>query len=310
MRIKFLPKFVVPILIVLAVGDFAAAQSQLRSVSKPVAPRTITIVTEPKAAVWLDDLRRGTTDDKGQLKIEKVGSGAKRLRVRAVGFAEQTQTLSATSPGEVKVSLTKTTDPAELAFQQAEVIRESGRETEKAAEGYRTALKLRPTFAEAHLGLARLIEKSDFDEALAQIAAARRDRPNFAEASAAEGRIYLENSDTDNAIKSFQRAIREAKNFQPEAHTGLARAFESKGEMAKAIVEFKIALVQLGDSEPAVYQLLGEAYEKMRRTKEAIAAYEKFLQLAPGSNQASAVRSIIEQLKKPNSGDTLELMPQ
>lgn len=309
MILKFFIKFIFLILTIATVS-FAIAQRQPQTVNRTIATRSITVITEPKAFVWLSDLRRGTTDENGRLKIEKISNGVKKLRVRAAGFAEKTQTLSAATRGEVRIILTKTNDPAELAFQQAEILRESGKETRKAVASYQDALKLRPNFAEAHVGLARLFEKSDFETALAEIAAARRDRPNFAEASAAEGRIYLENSDTDNAIKSFGRAIREARSFQPEAHTGLARALHSRGETEKAIAEFKIALVQLADTEPFVYQMLGEVYEEARRINEAVAAYEKFLQLAPNNSQASAVRSIIEQLKKQNSGETLEIMPQ
>jgi tetratricopeptide (TPR) repeat protein len=294
----------------LAVSFDVAAQK--RPPITATTARSITIVTKPKAAVWLDDVRRGITDDKGLLKIEKLVAGTRRLRVRAVGFAEKTQTLAPTARGEVKIELMPIDDEAELAFQQAEVARESGKEADKkrAAELYRRALQLRPRFAEAHVGLARLLETADFDAALEQIEEARKDRPAMAEASTVEGRIYRENNDYENAVKSFKRAIREAKNFQPEAHTGLALAYKDGSNFAAAIGEFKIAIAQLADSEPVLYQLLGETYEQMGRKQEAVATYEKFLQLAPNSNQASAVRSIIEQLKKQEKGDVVDLMPQ
>ena len=47
-----------------------------------------------------------------------------------------------------------------------------------------------------------------------------------------------------------------------------------------------------------IYQLLGAIYEKMEKYKEAVEAYEKYLQLAPEGNLAPAVRSIIDQLRK------------
>jgi tetratricopeptide (TPR) repeat protein len=277
------------------------------------AERLITIVTEPKAIVWLDDLRRGTTDDKGQLKIEKVGTAAKKLRVRAFGFAEKTQILPPALNREVRVELTKTNDPAELAFQQAEALRESGREADrvKALEFYRQALKTKSNYPQALIGLARVLgDMGEIDDALAVIAAARKLHPVFPEASTVEGRIYRLNHDTDNAVKSFQRAIREAKNIQPEAHTGLALAFQDSEEMEKAAFEFRLATIQLADTEPIIYKLAGDNYVQMQRRKEAIAAYEKFLQLSPTDREAAAYRSIIEQLKKHKAGDTLEIMPQ
>ncbi|HYP49971.1 MAG TPA: hypothetical protein VEQ34_03455, partial [Pyrinomonadaceae bacterium] len=109
------------------------------------------MVSEPKAVVWIDENRRGATDEKGQLKIDRIAAGTRKIRVRAVGFAEKTQTLLPAQKGEIKIALVKTTDEAVIAFQQAEELRESGKEEnkQKAIELYKKALQLRPKFAEA-----------------------------------------------------------------------------------------------------------------------------------------------------------------
>lgn len=75
---------------------------------------------------------------------------------------------------------------------------------------------------------------------------------------------------------------------------------------AEAAAEYRAAISQLSDSEPILYQLLGAVYERMEKYKEAVAAYEKYLQLAPQGNLAPAVRSIIDQLRKQAEGQTLE----
>ena len=147
-----------------------------------------------------------------------------------------------------------------------------------------------------------LLDLNQYQPALNEIEAARRSRPSYAEASAVEGRINREAAFTDDAIQSFRRSIREARGFQPEAHVGLARVLEEKGQYDEAIAEFRKALDQLSDSEPVIYQLLGAAYEKQQKFKEAVAAYEKYLALAPNGSQASAIRSIIEQLKRDAAG--------
>ena len=85
--------------------------------------------------------------------------------------------------------------------------------------------------------------------------------------------------------------------FQPEAHVGLGRTYEEKGQYDLAAREFDIALKQLSDTEPIIYQLLGAVYERTGNNREAITAYENYLRLAPNGAQASAVKSIIEQLK-------------
>jgi hypothetical protein len=43
----------------------------------------------------------------------------------------------------------------------------------------------------------------------------------------------------------------------------------------------------------------------MEKPKEAIAAYEKYLQLAPNGSYAAAIRSILDQLKREAAGDVI-----
>jgi tetratricopeptide (TPR) repeat protein len=304
--------FLVSLLIALALLSIDAFAQKTRKASAiaPSSNKSITIHTEPKAIVWLDEVRRGVTDDAGKLTLEKVSAGRHTLRVRAGGFKERTLALLPTQRGAIEVRLTRTTDEAELIFQQAEEAREKAHDEESrraAVELYRRALKLRPEFPEAHVGLARvLLDLNEYKNALQEIAEARADRPIYPEASAVEGRVYRYFSFWDDAIASFRRSIREAHGFQPEAHTGLALLLEEKGETESAIPEFRTAIAQLSDSEPLLYQLLGAAYEKQEKYKEAVEAYEKYLQLAPDGNLAPAVRSVIDQLRKQAAGETLQ----
>jgi tetratricopeptide (TPR) repeat protein len=230
------------------------------------------------------------------------------VRIRANGFKESVTPLL---PGRraLAVKLVNTTDEAELKFQEAETAREKARDQQsqqKAADLYREAIKLRPAYPAAHVGLARvLMDLNEFKEAHAEIEAARRTRPAYAEASAVEGRLYREEAFSDDAIRSFRRAIREGGGIQPEAYVGLARVLEDKGQTAEAIVEYKKALAQLSDSEPVIYQMLGAAYEKIEKPKEAVTAYEKYLELAPNGSYAAAIRSILDQLKREAAGEQI-----
>ena len=272
------------------------------------AQTALTISTEPNAVVWIDEIRRGTTDASGKLSIAKVSAGRHSVRVRAAGFKE---TVTPLLPGRraLDVKLVRTTDQAELLFQEAETAREQARDDpalEKAADLYRQAIKARPAYPAAQVGLARvLMDLNQFKDAHAAIDAARRTRPAFAEASAVEGRIYREEAFADDAIRSFRRAIREGGGVQPEAYVGIARVYEDKGQFVEAIVEFKKALAQLADSEPVIYQMIGAAYEKIEKPKDAVAAYEKYLQLAPNGSYAAAIRSILEQLKREAAGEQI-----
>jgi tetratricopeptide (TPR) repeat protein len=285
-------KFLVVVLLSLLVAPSLHAQTSL------------TITSEPNAVVWIDEIRRGTTDASGKLTLTKVSAGRHSVRVRANGFKETTAALL---PGRraLAVKLLPTTDPAELKFQEAETAREKGR-SENAADLYREAIKLRPAFPEAQVGLARvLMSLNDFKGAHAAIEAARRARPSYAAASAVEGRIYREEAFDDDAIRSFRRSIREGGGVQPEAYVGMAKVLEDKGQFEEAIVEYKKALAQLSDSEPVIYQMLGAAYERVEKPKEAVTAYEKYLELAPSGSYAAAIRSILTQLKREAAGEQI-----
>jgi tetratricopeptide (TPR) repeat protein len=280
----------------------ASAQRRPGKQAATAQGKSLTIHTEPNAIVWLDEVGRGTTAADGRLKIEKVTAGRHTLRVRADGFSEKVQALLPAQRGEINVRLARTTDEAELLFQRAEAAREKARDEaarREAVELYRQALAKRPRFVAAHVGLARLLlDLNDYDAAFDEIERARSFRPVYPEATAVEGRILRADADNDGAMTAFRRAIREARGFQPEAHTGLALVLEDLGRNDEAIAEFRTALTQLADTEPVVYQLLGALYEKMERYKEAVAAYEKYLELAPEGNLAPAVRSIIDQLRR------------
>ncbi len=295
----------------------ASISAQKRKTIAPPANatqiKTITIATEPNTVIWLDDVKRGTSDESGNLIIKSVSPGKHILRVRADGFKEVSQNLPPTQRGDVKIALVKTTDEAELAFQEAEKLQVLSKE--KSKELYEKAISLRPKFAEAYLGLARvLLEQSDAEGALEAVKNARKARPGYAEASAVEGRIYKSDEQEDKAIGSYKRAIVEGKGFQPEAYTGLALFYKEKAEAAgaegdfaneetyykQAVKYFPIAIAQLSGAPDAIviYQLFGLVYEKMKNYEQAIALYEEFLRVFPDADEASVVRSFIVQLKK------------
>lgn len=275
--------------------------------------RTLTIVSEPNALVWIDDVNYGKTDEGGKLQVRTFPAGTHKIRVRADGFKETVQNLLAAQKGEVKIALVKTTDAAELTFQQAEAMAAIDRE--KAVPLYQKAVKLRPRYPEAFLGLARVYQgMNDFDAALKAVQNARRARAAYAEASAVEGRIYKEEGDEDKAIAAFKRAITEGKGVQPEAHTGLGLLYKEKAEgfgaegdfdsekeyYLLAASELRKAVTQLAGSPDAVtiYQFLGNAYEQAKMYKEAIRVYEEYIKNFPDAEDGVTFRSFIVQLEK------------
>jgi tetratricopeptide (TPR) repeat protein len=272
----------------------------------------LTISSEPTATVFIDDIRFGRTDASGKLMVRNLGGTRHNIRVRADGFKETSKPIVA-SQGNVSLPLAKTTDQAELAFQEAERL--LSRDRRLAADAYLTAIKLRPNYQAAYIGLARVLSDSgDSDGALKALRDLKRYAPANPEASAVEGRIYKDNGDEAKAIAAFKRSIVQGRGFQPEAYTGLGLLYKEKAEAAGGAGNFvdeaanyaesardlTTALKQLSGAPDAsiLYQLLGLVYEKQKKYGDAIRVYNEFLARFPDSSDAPAVRSFIEQIKK------------
>jgi tetratricopeptide (TPR) repeat protein len=295
-------RFLLILSVVLAIAGTTAAQT-----------RIVTVSSEPSAKVFVDGVLYGRTNKDGQLEIRSVATGAHSLMLRCDGFKEKTQPLAATARGEVRVSLVKTTDEAELAFQEAERL--SLQDRDKAIAAYQTAIKLRPNYPEAYVAMARSqADALDVEGAEKSIQAARRLRPGYAEASAVEGRMYKDNAEEAKAIAAFRRAITEGHGFQPEAYAGLgllykekAESFGGSGDFAneganyvESAKDLRVSLKQLSGAPDSVviYQLLGLIYERQKKYDEAIALYQEFLRLFPNLPESDAVRSFIVQIQK------------
>src|SRR5437764_11925166 len=109
-----------PLIFVAIVMAAASAHAQATRSAPSAQLHSITVISQPGAVVWIDGVKFGKTDKAGRLDIKTVSGGTHTLRVRADGFKEKSQPLTAAQKGEIRVDLVKTTDDAELAFQEAE----------------------------------------------------------------------------------------------------------------------------------------------------------------------------------------------
>jgi len=97
------------------------------------------------------------------------------------------------------------------------------------------------------------------------------------------------------AIADYRRAV--AVRADGPALVGLSRALYDSNKPAEALRTLEQA-IQADGRYPPAWLLLGEIHQGEGRNKQAKAAYERFLQLAPRGDQAQAVREIIvKQLK-------------
>ncbi len=261
----------------------------------------VVISTLPEAVVFVNGVRRGVTNARGELTLV-LEPGTYRLQVSKLG-RQEAQVRLRLHPGarrRLTLALPPLRDRAERHRQQADALREQGLFSRAVAE-YRRAIALkRGSFPRARLGLARaLLALEQPEEALREVRRALAEsRAPFPEAHTLLGNILRAQGLYEDAIREYRRALRQAGNFSPEAHAGLALALEEVGETDAAIAHMRTAIAQNADTEPILYYLLGNLLLAADRLPEAIAAYETYVRLAPQSETAPAVRSLIEQLRK------------
>jgi len=90
---------------------------------------------------------------------------------------------------------------------------------------------------------------------------------------------------------------RRINNSAPAQHdVEVGKYYMKKEKYDAAIDRFKDATVLLPDYADA-YRLMGEAYEKKKFLPEALAAYQKFIQVAPKDKDADEMRKRVARLQ-------------
>lgn len=283
---------------VLALGLALSANTPAQSASTS----SLLIKTSPDTVIWVDSLRYGLIPENGELSVKNLSAGAHTIRARLKGKREVMHKIILTADAQqsFQIGFPAPADKAELAFQSAEELREKGKHAD-AIKAYRAALKLHPGgFPAARVGLARsLMSTEEYAEAVAEARRAAREKGGvFPEAYTVIANTKRTQGFYDDAIANYNTALAQARGVSPEAHTGIALAYQDRNRPLDAIKHFRMGIAQANNTEPIIYFLLGSALEREYLTKEAVEAYEKYLELDPKGSQASSVRSVVKQLKR------------
>jgi predicted Zn-dependent protease len=287
----------------------ATSQQPHRQTTQPGAAARLTSATgalkvttgRPGSVVFINNVRHGVTNEHGELDLPHVIAGSFPVSVRTTGYADWNGSvvILARASRALKVTQQPTTDEVTLHFQRGNDLRDKGKNKDAVIE-YKQAIALRSSFAEARIAIARaLTTLQDFQESEAQIQAALKlGRHTLLEAQTVLANLRRAQGLVDESIVEYRKAIRLSRGNSFEAHIGLAIALNEQEKTDEAVREYRIGIIQDMETEPILYYQLGEILEKAKRNKEAIEAYRNYLRLDPEGEFASAVESIIEQLKQ------------
>lgn len=281
----------------------ASRPSQQPGLSRPGNATGILKVTTSHqgSVVFINNVRHGVTNEQGVLDLPHVIAGSYPVSVRTTGYADWNGAVVVVPRASraLTVTLQPTTDEATLHYQRGNDLRDKGKNKDAVAE-YKQAIALRSAFAEARIAIARtLTTLQDFQESETQIQAALKlGGRTLVEAQTVLANLRRAQGLVDESIVEYRKAIRLARGNSFEAHIGLAIALNEQEKTDEAVKEYRIGIIQDMETEPILYYQLGEILEKAKRNKEAIDAYRNYIRLDPEGEFASAVESIIEQLKQ------------
>lgn len=275
------------------------ASSTARSTSATGALKVTT--GHPGSVVFINNVRHGVTNERGELDLPRVIAGTYPVSVRTTGYADWNGSIVvvARASRALKVTQQPITDEATLHFQKGNDLRDKGKNKD-AVEEYRQALALRGLFPDARIAMSRsLITLQDFQQSETQIQAALKlGGRTLVEAQTVLANLRRAQGLVEESIVEYRKALRLARGNSFEAHIGLAIALNEQEKTDEAVKEYRIGIIQDMETEPILYYQLGEILEKAKRNKEAIEAYRNYIRLDPEGEFASAAESIIEQLKQ------------
>ncbi|XP_049938787.1 protein O-mannosyl-transferase TMTC1-like [Schistocerca serialis cubense] len=160
---------------------------------------------------------------------------------------------------------------AKMHYNLANVLRDAGN-ADLAAEHYREALRLWPTYASAHNNLGTLLRA---DEAEAHFLAAIRHAPGHVHAHYNLGQLYRRDNRTEDAAVMLERCIRLDSGYTP-AYLLLARLYAGAGLQAR-VGELLRQLVRLQPLSADRLADYGDWLLQQGRRLEALQLYQRAL---------------------------------
>ena len=178
-----------------------------------------------------------------------------------------------------KTAVTIKPDYAEAYFNLG-VVQKGNEQPELSIESYRKAIAIKPNYPDAHNNLGNVfLDLNQYDNAVEHFEWAVAYKPDFAEAFNNLGVANREIDQFDNAVKNFKRAI-ELNPQYTQAHLNLGNIFKDLGQRDSAAKCFEKAIANEPDNAQA-HVNLGTAFKEEGQIKDAIKSFKKAIKINP-----------------------------
>ncbi|MCC6145704.1 MAG: tetratricopeptide repeat protein [Candidatus Hydrogenedentes bacterium] len=170
---------------------------------------------------------------------------------------------------------------------------------EKKAQHYQTAVQLLPAFFEGWFNLGVTYgRQGDLAQAEKAYGKARELRPDSIAVLRNLGRLYLRAGRLEDAERAFASA-RELDPGEAQSYNDLGEVLRRMKRVSEAETAFAEAIKLDGSYAPARYNL-ALLYAGNGNRQQAVAEFQKYLELAPGAPEAAQVQAWIVQLESGN----------
>lgn len=145
------------------------------------------------------------------------------------------------------------------------------------------------------------IKKGDYNTAVSALNSALEVAPNNGNAALLLGQAYDKVGEADKAVEAYTLAASLGK--EKAANKQLSTMFLKKASAKLKAKDFAGAVADAQTSNNYVenaqaFYVAGVASQSIEKVADAIAFFEKYLELAPTANNANDVRTVVEGLKK------------
>jgi tetratricopeptide (TPR) repeat protein len=268
---------------------------------KPLEKVTVTIVPQKRLGL-LFELK---TDNEGKFIQAGFLPGYYQVNFRKSGFMPQWKEARAGIPRETRLEIRLESGPklGERRALEADLSLLKGnsfygeKNFAKAAAAYEEAIQTGQGQWNTYLNLGLANRRLDkIEEAKTDFQKAVELYPQSYTANKELAEILASTDQYPESRKYYQRAA-EISPEDPDASFHLGICLLNTLEQGAALLAFQ-KTIRLNAEYGEAYYHLGTLYIGQNRVKEAVESLEKFLKLAPGSENASTARQLLESLKK------------